>query len=124
MKDIQTEEDIKTLVDKFYQRVLKDDVIGYLFTDVVQLSWEKHIPIMYSFWSSILLGTKTYEGNPMGKHIEIDKIEPLTQKHFEHWLYLWQITIAENFEGEVADEALNRAKSIAALIQYRIEKSH
>ncbi|TAH05859.1 MAG: group III truncated hemoglobin, partial [Sphingobacteriales bacterium] len=54
--DIQTAADIQLLVDSFYKQVLPDPLIGYIFTDIAQLSWEKHIPIMYQFWGSILLG--------------------------------------------------------------------
>ncbi len=44
MKDIQDPKDIQYLVDSFYKKVLQDDVIGYIFTEVVAISWEKHIP--------------------------------------------------------------------------------
>ncbi len=73
MKDIQERKDIELLVDEFYKKVLKDDVIGHFFTEVVQLDWEKHIPIMYDFWETTLLGNIKYKGNPMVKHIELSK---------------------------------------------------
>jgi len=37
-KDIETEADVKLLVDTFYAQVLKDDVIGFIFTDVAKIS--------------------------------------------------------------------------------------
>lgn len=122
MNDIQTESDIKSLVDKFYQKVLSDSVIGFIFTEVVVLSWEQHIPIMNSFWSSLLLGSNTYTGNPMAKHLELNKRMPLTKMHFDRWLQLWENTVNENFVGEKADEAISRAKNIAALMHHKIEQ--
>ncbi|MBL7892859.1 MAG: group III truncated hemoglobin [Bacteroidia bacterium] len=121
--DILTEADIKLLIDAFYKRVIADPIIGFIFTDVVALSWEKHIPIMNSFWSSVLLGKNTYSGNPMIKHIDLDKKIMLKKEHFDKWLQLWENTVQENFTGENASEAISRAKNIASLIQFKIEQS-
>ena len=121
MKDIEAAEDIGLLIDEFYKKVIKDKSIGYFFTDVVQLSWEKHIPIMNAFWNSVLLGSNTYKGNPMIKHIELDHINKLEAEHFNVWLKLWEQTIHDLFEGPKADEALLRAKNIALLMQHKIE---
>jgi hemoglobin len=122
MHDILTQADIAELIDAFYKKVVADDVIGYLFTDVVHLSWEEHIPIMNDFWGSMLLGAGTYRRNPMLKHIELDKRERLRPEHFERWLALWRQTLAEQFEGPKADHALARAAQIAAVMQNRLHQ--
>lgn len=122
MQDIASRNDVEYLVNNFYKKVLKDDVIGYLFTDVVQLDWEKHMPIMYDFWESILLGKSNYKGNAMLKHIDLNKKESLRPEHFERWLLLWEDTLNKNFSGKKADEALSRARQIAGLIQWKIEQ--
>lgn len=121
--DIQTEADIQLLVDSFYKQVLPDPLIGFIFTDIAQLSWEKHIPIMYQFWGSILLGKGNYEGNPMSPHFALDKKVKLEPAHFNRWLQLWQATIEQHFTGPVAADAIKRAKNIAALMQYKIEQN-
>lgn len=121
--DITTGADIKLLVDVFYKKVLPDPVIGFIFTDIVKLSLENHMPIMYSFWGSVLLGENKYSGNPMTKHIELDKKVALTNTHFERWLFLWEQTVRELFEGEKANEAIVRAKNIAAIMQHKIGQS-
>lgn len=118
--DIESEHDIKLLIDCFYKKVVIDPVIGFIFTDVVVLSWEKHIPIMNAFWNSILLGAGTYNGNPMTKHIALNKVIALTKEHFERWLVLWEQTVTELFSGEKANEAIIRTKNIAALMQHKI----
>ncbi len=122
-KDITSEEDIKLLIDSFYTKVVVDPVIGFIFTDVVKLSWETHIPIMYTFWGSILLGNHSYHGNPMAKHMDLDKKITLTQEHFDRWLALWEVTVKENFVGNKATEAINRAKMIAPLMLHKVEQS-
>ncbi|MBI2269269.1 MAG: group III truncated hemoglobin [Bacteroidetes bacterium] len=121
--DISTEADIKLLIDSFYKKVIADPTIGFIFTNIVALSWEKHIPIMNSFWGSVLLGKNTYSGNPMIKHIELDKKIMLKKEHFDKWLLLWEDTVHENFSGENAREAISRAKNIASLMQFKIEQN-
>ena len=102
-KDIENIEDIKLLVDSFYKKVIPDKTIGYFFTEVVKFDWEVHLPIMYSFWDSILFGTMNYKGNPMIKHIEMNKKENLHKEHFDQWMKLWGETIDELFVGEKAN---------------------
>lgn len=120
--DITSQEDIQLLVDSFYKKVLVDPIIGFIFTEVVQLSWEKHIPIMYAFWTSILLPPGDYTGNPMGKHFQLDKKVHFTKVHFDKWLQLWEETVNENFIGDKATEAITRAKNIAAIMFHKIEQ--
>ena len=122
-KDIASEADIHILIDTFYEKVIVDPIIGFIFTEVIQLSWEKHIPIMYSFWGSILLDKHTYTGNPMLKHIDLDKKIALTPAHFDRWLQLWEENVTAHFAGAIADEAIKRARMIAPLMLHKVEQS-
>jgi len=122
-QDIQNAEDIKHLLDTFYAKVLKDDVIGYIFTDVAQISLEIHMPVLYAFWETILFGVANYRGNPILKHIELNKKEPLTDLHFERWISLFFETIDELFEGKTADLAKEKAKAMRFLMQHKIKAS-
>ena len=45
MKDIQAQTDLYLLVDEFYKKLLSDDAINYIFTDVVKIKIEEHLPI-------------------------------------------------------------------------------
>ena len=118
--DILTKADIAELVDAFYVKVVADPVIGFIFTDVVALSWDEHIPIMNDFWGSILLATGEYHRNPMIKHLDLDKRVLLVDEHFDRWLELWKETINENFDGPRARFALERATQIARVMQAKI----
>jgi len=120
LTDIQDKEDISVLVERFYTKVLKDDLIGHFFTEVVSLSWEIHIPILVSFWNGILFGVQEYKGNPMIKHIHLDKMYPIEEMHFERWLRLWDETVKENFTGPKSEEAIKRAADIGRLMLYKI----
>ncbi len=121
--DIQNKKDIETLVNLFYKKVVVDETIGIIFTKIANFSFVDHIPIMINFWDSILFGGTDYKGNPMLKHIDLNKSYPLLKNHFDQWLFLWEQTIIENFEGFNAKEAITRAKNIGSLMQFKINSN-
>lgn len=124
MKDISNRKDIEFLIDEFYKQILKDDLIGVFFTDIVQLNWKEHIPIMYDFWETTLFGVAKYKGNPMLKHIYLHDKKELKSIHFERWLSLWENTIHKNFDGEIANAAIKKANMIGDLMQLKIGKNY
>ena len=121
-QDIQNREDIVLLVDTFYGKVKENRTIGPIFDDIIKVDWQTHLPKMYAFWSSILLGEHSYSGNPMTTHIKIDKMIPLGEKEFSEWLLLFHQTIDDLFVGVKAEEAKTRASNIARLMQYKIAR--
>lgn len=123
-KDIENKKDIALLVDEFYDKVRADKTIGYIFNDVVKVNWQKHLPVMYSFWENTLFYTGTYEGNPMELHKHLHRLMPLTLEHFKQWNYLFIKTVDELFEGPQANLAKQRAVSISAVMQIKILKEH
>lgn len=120
MEDICNRQDIEHLVDTFYQQVLADDVIGFIFTEVAQIDFDAHMPTMYDFWETTLLGEMKYKRNAMLKHIELNQKEPLIPAYFDRWLLLWEQTISANFAGEIATLAIKRANHIAELMKFKI----
>jgi hemoglobin len=121
MKDIETTGDIQLLVDRFYDRVKQDDKIGFIFHNIIGKDWSHHLPVMYQFWSMVLLNQQDYTGNPVRKHVEIDKRMPLKPEHYERWLSLWNKTVDELFSGNHAEEAKKKAKLMIELISYKVE---
>ena len=120
MKDITTREDVEILVNKFYDKVIKDDLIGFFFTDIAKIDLSKHLPKMHDFWESILLGNPVYEGNPMAKHFPINEVSALEERHFNRWLQIWEQTLHENFEGETTETAIARALNIARIMNHKM----
>ncbi|MDQ2656391.1 MAG: group III truncated hemoglobin [Bacteroidota bacterium] len=112
-KDIATRDDIKLLVDEFYGKVQRDELIGPVFSHV---DWPHHLPTMYNFWSSMLLGDQSYRGNPFQKHLPL----PLSPAHFDRWLKYFRETVNEHFAGDKATEILMRAEGIAGIFQSRL----
>ncbi len=116
MKDIETRKDIDALMREFYRRAFADEEIGFIFTDVIKLDLEKHLPVIGDFWDSLLLGAKNYQRhgrNPLQIHAVINQKTPLETEHFRRWLKIFEATVDEMFSGERADFAKSRAESIA-----------
>src|SRR5688572_11201046 len=113
MKDIVDRKDIEVLVDRFYDRVQADFLLAPVFK---QVDWVKHLPVMYNFWSSMLLGETSYRGNPFQKHVNLS----ITGEHFEQWLRLFVKTVDEEFAGPGAEEIKQRAENIAHVFQYKM----
>ncbi len=122
--DIKDRSDIEKLINTFYEQVRKDDVIGYIFNDVMKVDWEKHLPVMYDFWETLILNTANYTGNTMGVHFLVNKKVPLGKKHFERWMEIFTSTVDSLFEGEVAEMTKKKAKSIADLMQFKMNKEN
>ena len=121
-KDIETRNDIELLINTFYDKVKTDPVIGYIFTDVAKVNWEKHLPVMYSFWENVLFQTGGYAGNPLKTHTDLNKVTPLEPEHFAQWNKIFSSVLDELFEGRNATLARQRAQSISTIIQIKIMK--
>lgn len=123
-KDIGSRMDIELFLAAFYEKVKKDETIGIIFTAIVPINWEQHIPVIADFWETILLDNPVYKGNAMEKHFTLNKIYPLQTKHFEAWLKIFDSTLDEMFQGDKATLAKTRAASIAMLMQHKMNISN
>lgn len=113
-KDIETKEDIITLVDTFYQKIQRDPMLGPAFNDVAKINWDTHLPRMYEFWETVLFSKPGYKGNPAEVHNQLnEKMKahgtPLTLDHFDHWIALFQETVDDLFTGDRAERAKKSA---------------
>ena len=105
--------DIARLVDRFYDRVQADAILGPVFNPVVA-DWPEHKRLLVDFWSSIALGTKSYRGNPMAAH----RPHPIREEHFGHWLDLWRETAEAELAPEHAALFIEHARRIAQSLQF------
>lgn len=121
--DISSSAHVQWMVDRFYDKIKEDKMVGFIFTEVLKVNFEKHLPVMYAFWNNALFYTGGYNGNAMRKHIQINKAIPLQKKYFTRWLLLFDETVDEYFEGEKATLAKERAHSIATIMQIKIKEA-
>ena len=113
------EHHIAALVDRFYDKVRRDPVLGPIFNPVVH-DWDEHQRMLVSFWSSVVLKTGTYRGNPMAAH----RPHAIRAKHFEHWLALWRETVHEVIPAEFADTFIDHATRIGYSLRYGLGLDH
>ena len=118
--DISSEEDIILMVDSFYKKVNKDDLLSPVFNQFSKVNWDIHLPKMYSFWNTLIFGQQSYKGNPFAAHINL----PVNKAHFDRWVYLFDENIDELFVGTVANQTKLRAKSIAHIFQSKLAFSN
>jgi len=118
--DIQTRSDIERFVKDFYDRLLGDETVRFIFTDVAKIDLGPHLAIISDFWEGILLTPAAYRRNAMQPHLELNRKTPLRPIHFEHWLKHFEDSIDAFFAGEKAHHAKNRARSIATVMQIKV----
>ena len=115
--DISNIEDIKLLVNTFYEKVQEDDLIGPIFNQKMVGRWPEHLEKMYRFWQTILLEEHTYSGTPFPPHKHL----PVNQSHFDRWMKIFTGTVDSLFVGKLAEEAKVRAANMAYMFNYKIE---
>jgi hemoglobin len=118
-----TEEDIARLVDAFYAKVREDPVLGPVFERAIS-DWGPHLATMHKFWSSVMLTSGRYKGNPVAVHHRVAGIE---LELFARWLELFDETCRELFDNEVADafrdKAMRIAESLKLALFYRPDRT-
>ena len=120
MADIATRADCERLVRAFYGRALADPLIGWIFVDVAKLDLDEHVPVITSFWETVLLGSKSYGGGAFAPHAALHARVSLRGAHFERWLVLWRTTVDEHFAGERAELAKAHALRVARAFHGRL----
>ena len=105
-----SEDGIRRLVDAFYDKVRLDAELAPVFLRAIPGDWQPHLTRMYAFWSSVMLTTGRYKGNPVVKHLVIPGIQPHL---FERWLALFNETCGELFDDGISEEFRAKAARIA-----------
>ena len=114
------EDDIERLVGHFYGRIRVDPVLGPIFASRIpddDDAWEAHMAHIASFWSSIFLKTKRFDGNPMAKHAGLQDLKP---EHFTHWLEVFRDSAANTLAPDQAAAMYLMAERIAKSLQMGI----
>ena len=124
MNDIQNQDDLYLIVDEFYKKLLSDHSISYIFTDIVKIHLEEHLPILVTFWSQAILGTGGYSKNLTQIHLDIDTKQPLTPELFVIWLNHFYTSVDENFKGMKAEQIKTQALSISTVMQIKISQNN
>jgi hemoglobin len=103
------EQSIASLVDRFYARVREDALLGPVFNSAIGDNWPGHLATLTDFWTSILLASGRYKGNPMMAHLAIPQMD---QQHFNRWIELWRQTTSEVFGPEISAALVAKASTM------------
>ena len=110
-----TKENIRTMVNTFYVKILKDDIVGPFFIaklgdDMGNEHWVPHLDLLVNFWASIALSDTDYRGNPFAPHTQLGELKRET---FERWLALFAETLDEIYVPSIAAQFKERSTIIA-----------
>lgn len=118
-----SEEQIRLLVNTFYDKIRADAELGPIFMRAIPGDWGPHLAKMYDFWSSVMLTTGRYKGNPVAVHQRIDGLEIGL---FDRWLALFGQTCDEIFDSGTAGlfrlKAARIAESLKLALFYRPDR--
>jgi len=122
--DINTREDITSLIHAFYAEVREDKLLGPIFNTMIK-DWDQHLNLLVDFWETNLFFVKKYTGNPLDAHVKADKLNDyqINEYHFGIWLNLWFKNIDSLFEGDHAQLAKNRARNMSTFMNMEIFKN-
>ncbi|HEY9344921.1 MAG TPA: group III truncated hemoglobin [Inquilinus sp.] len=105
---------LPALLARFYAKVRLDDALGPLFNQVIQ-DWDNHLERISDFWSSVMLASGRYKGNPVVIHLmHAHRISP---EMFDRWLALWEETTSEMLQASVAAAMQAKARRIAETLK-------
>lgn len=108
--DALSEPLVRQVVEQFYIKARRDPVIGPVFNRVIPPeAWPRHLDTITDFWSSMLLGTGTYGGRPMPRHMAIPE---LSDAHFMRWLALFRQTAEQLCPPDIAQLFIERSERI------------
>jgi hemoglobin len=101
-----TEDLVRAVVDEFYRRARRDGRLGPVFESHID-DWGEHLGRMADFWSSALLRTGRYSGNPLEMHRAVGGLD---LGHFDRWVDLFEDTVRDLCPPPQADAFLVRAR--------------
>ena len=112
--DPMTEERIHTLVHAFYGRIREDPELAPIFETRLKDRWDVHLPRMCDFWSTVLLGTRRFHGNPMAAHMGLPG---LTSAHFDRWMELFEKVAFATLPDHLALDVTGRAARVRVALE-------
>jgi hemoglobin len=112
--------DIERLVNAFYERIRRDEMLGFIFDEIAHVDWSTHLPKMYAFWDAVIFAKGGFAGNPLAAHQKLVPLTAMGLPQFERWIALFKATVEDLFSGEKAGHIKRCAEDMAHVIHARI----
>jgi len=110
------QDDIRRFVHAFYDEVRADVELAPIFGQAIpDAQWPAHLDRMVEFWSTVMLGTRDFQGNVYGKHMALSGVQP---RHFDRWLELFRAVTGRLFAPSLAGEFELVANRIANSLHF------
>jgi hemoglobin len=113
------EQVIASLVSTFYARIQLHPVLGPIFKAKIE-DWDHHIEKLTEFWSSVVLMSGRYHGQPMRAHLPLN----IDARHFDQWLALFRRTAHDVCPPPAAAYFIERAERIAESLELGVATFH
>lgn len=119
-----SEAELRRLIPAFYARVREDARLGPIFNDAID-DWPEHLEKLGAFWSSVMLTSGRYKGQPVPAHRKHQA--RITPELFDRWLGLWKQTtdelMAPHAAAALQDKAARIAESLQLAMFFRLERT-
>ncbi|MDO9487613.1 MAG: group III truncated hemoglobin [Sphingomonadaceae bacterium] len=102
--------DLERVIPPFYARVRRDAELGPIFNDAIG-DWPEHLDKLVAFWSSVMLTSGRYKGNPVLAHAR--HRDRMTPALFDRWLTIWRDVTDEHLSPGAAAALQAKAARIA-----------
>ena len=119
--NINNRKDIRKLITVFFEKLLNHEEFRQIFFEVAQIDILDHIETSMDFWESALFQTRKYKNELIETHLALHYKYRLENKHFDEWLKIFNQSVDEMFEGEIAGIAKQKAYSLATIIKMKID---
>ena len=115
LEETVNKEIVQRMVNEFYEKIIKDPLVGPFFTDrfgddIEGKVWKEHLVLLGNYWSMLMLNENDYQGRPMAPHFEMPGI---SRKAFEQWLFLFHETVDEIYIPKIGQYFKNQSDDVA-----------
>ena len=108
---------IDHVVSAFYDQVRRDPTLAPIFAAHVN-DWSHHEAKIAGFWRNAILHERSYNGNPMQKHMAAGNIAPA---HFALWLKIFDTVLNDELSELQAKSWSSLAHRIGQGLRYGVE---
>ena len=114
-KQIESSEDVKVLIDCFFERALKDELLSPIFHARAKEIPDLKVRICL-YWNQLVFKDTDDVSLPILQHVDLG----LSYRHFVQWITLFQATIDDLYTGANAQRLHLLARTMSEELQRKM----